>query len=494
MFIWHERLPVEPSALGFVVMSMLIERRSPPFYFILAALITKNFDLQSETGKYISMPRLIPIQAITYNTNHGKDLSTRIAPPYDILDEEPKQNLLRRDSYNVVAIDLPVTPPKTVGPDEAYANAGQVFRDWLSQGILKQDSTPAIYAYQQVFTVHEQTQTRRGLIASVGLEPFNRPEGGIFRHELTIATGVDDRYKLMQAAQAQFSPIFGIFSDPKNDVATKLSGVFEGSEPDFFGTTSNDDVLHQVWRIDDEALIAALQHFFVTTDVFIADGHHRYTTALQFHQDHPESDKTEKCLFMLVAAQDPGMIVMPTHRVLDGLTNLTVEKLKEACDHHEGIKLERTDFGPEQLDMLAHNLSNHEYHAMGLYIPGQDKLFRLRYFDPDPLGESHSDKPKVWRQLDVAILHHLFVEQVLASCFTADTSDTLDRYHYTADLNQLKWITETGHGSNDRLGVILQPTPLHSVMDVSKANEVMPAKSTFFYPKIATGLILNPLT
>lgn len=440
------------------------------------------------------MPKLLPITAVTYNTRNSKDLSARIAPPYDVLDQGPKQRLLERDPNNIVAIDLPVTPPKTVGPDEMYIQAGEQYRDWLSRNILQADSRPAIYAYEQLYRVEGQQLARRGLIAALGLEPYNRADGGIFRHELTIASGVNDRYKLMESAQAQFSPIFGIFSDPEGEVVAKLSAAFDNHEPDFFGTTQSDGVTHRVWRIDDDALISALQYFFVMTDVFIADGHHRYTTAMKFHEDHPELEKADGCLFVLVAAEDPGMMVLPTHRVLLGLQGLTLHKLQGICNQDNAIELQRTAYRSTESKELAADLSNHEHHAMGLYIPGQDYLYRLRYEGTDPLSANLSNKPEVWRRLDVAILHHHFVEQILEPAFTDPSHGQSFSYEYTADLDQLKTMTETQNHTGDRLGVILQPTPLGSVMAVSKANEVMPAKSTYFYPKLATGLVLNPLT
>ena len=437
------------------------------------------------------MPKLLPINAVTYNTDESNDLSSRIAPPYDVLDEGPKQTLLAKDTHNVVAIDLPVTPPKTVGPDEAYQQAGDTFRAWLEQGVLQRADKPGIYAYEQVYEVAGQSLARRGLIAGLGVEPFNRADGGIFRHEMTIAGGINDRYKLMEATKAQLSPIFAIYGDPEGEVAAKLGDYFDNREPDFHGITDSDGVTHRVWRVDDDAIISSLQSFFVMTDVYIADGHHRYTTALKFGEDHGELPGAEGCLFVLVAAEDPGMIVLPTHRVLLGVERVDLEKLQAACDQ-AGVTLEPTDFTIEQAAELAEDLPNHDHHAMGLYLPGQDKLWRLTCHDSDPLSATQADKPEVWRQLDVAILQHLIVEQILTLNFapTDVGNENKITYKYTAKLDELISLTDA---ESNRLGIIMQPTPLQSVMEVSKANEVMPAKSTYFFPKLATGLVINAL-
>lgn len=439
------------------------------------------------------MPKLVPIQAVTYNTKQKHDVSTRIAPPYDVLDEQPKQNLLQRDPHNVVAIDLPVTPPKTVGPDEKYEEAGDTFRNWLEENVLIRQEKPAIYAYEQVYTVEGKQLSRRGLIAALGVEPFNRKGGGIFRHEMTIAGGVNDRYKLMETTKAQLSPIFGIFSDPEGEVAGRLTQFFDAAEPDFEGTTDDDQVVHRCWRVEEQEVISALQYFFVMTDVFIADGHHRYTTAMKFAEDHPDLQSAESCMFVLVAAEDPGMIVLPYHRVLIGLNGLTPERLQAAVEENDALQIEKTNYNLDEMNALAQSLPQHEHHAMGLQIPGEDKLWMLTCTGKDPLAATNPDKPEVWRMLDVAILQHLVVEQVLEPAFGDPANNVKLNYKYTASLKTLRELTETEDDAGSRLGVIVQPTPLESVMGVSREDEVMPPKSTYFYPKLATGLVINTL-
>jgi len=430
------------------------------------------------------MPRLAPIRAIRYQTSTG-DVSSRIAPPYDVLDEQPKQKLLQRDPHNIVAVDLPVTPPKTVGPNEKYAEAGELLRRWLDEGVLKKQEHPAIYAYEQVYTVNERTFRRRGLFGGLGVEEFGRPNGGIHRHEHTIKAGTDDRYKLMEATGAQLSPVFGVFHDAHARVAEMLGRWFDGREPDLFGTTENDGVEHRVWVVDDVSAIEQLIEFFEGTDVFIADGHHRYTTALNYHKDHPDETGAAACLFVLVAVEDPGMIVLPTHRVITGLADFSLEKLHAVIADRDDLEIGPTSYGRAQLDQLAVSLPEVGHHAMGLYDPASGRTDVLSATTADPLLPHEPDKPVVWRQLDVAILQHLVVERVLKPAFGEEVA-----YKYTADLDEAAEMAEAEPG---RLAVIMQPTPLESVCAVSIAGEVMPPKSTFFYPKLATGLVINPL-
>lgn len=415
------------------------------------------------------MPKLQAFDAILFDP--PGDVSTKIAPPYDVLDEGPKQKLLAGDPNNIVAIDLPVTPPKTLGPQEAYEAAGNTFRAWLADGVLKRQTRPVLIAYEQVYTVAGDTLRRRGLMATLGVEEFNRKQGGIHRHELTIQGGLDDRYKLMQATAAQLSPIFGIFSDPQNKVTQQLAAHFDGRDPDFFGSTSNDDVQHRCWIVDDRDTINHLSHFFESTDVFIADGHHRYTTALNYGRNHADNPAAQTCLFVLVAAEDPGMIVLPTHRIVKGMTDYTIDKLLPKL---RSLAVREADELPAG------------EHAFGLYDGDTGRQFVIQFAGDDPLAKTHADKPPVWRKLDVAICQHAIIDALLKPSFGGDSL----KLAYSADVEETKKLTAAAPG---QLAILLQPTPLASVMGVSLADEVMPAKSTYFYPKLATGLAINPL-
>lgn len=433
-----------------------------------------------------AMPTLHPIKAVRYACSNGGDISTRIAPPYDVLDEGPKRQLLAVDDRNIVAVDLPVTPPKTVGPEQAYRDAGQRYRTWLGEGTLRYDPTASVFAYEQVYTLQGQTYRRRGLLAGLGVEPFGRAGGGIHRHELTFKSGTDDRLLLMNATEAQLSPIFGMFDDPDGRVMRRLAEVFDSRPPDFHGRTANDNVEHRCWIISDRAVIAELAATFETADVFIADGHHRYTTALNYLQQHPDEPEAGVCLFVLVPVQDAGMIVLPTHRVVCNMTGFTVAALQSAVSQDGWFKLEPTDHGGDGLPTLAEELPSYGPHAMGLYDPAKGRSYCLTTTSDDPLAAVMPDKPRVWRMLDVAVLHELFIDRTLRPRFGGEAITNT----YPHQLTQL---VRQSHDQPGRLGVIMQPTPLEAVCQVSRAGQVMPQKSTFFYPKLATGLVIHPL-
>ena len=431
------------------------------------------------------MPRILPMDVVTYATGDRASLSTKVAPPYDVLDDGPKQQLLARDPHNIVEIDLPVTPPKTVGPDEAYQAAAKTYKKWLDEGVLKRHDKPCVVAYEEQYEFAGQTLSRRGLFAGCGLEPFNQPNG-IFRHEMTIPGGVNDRYKLTEATGAQLSPVFSVFDDPDAAVVSMLSPWFDGKPADLEAHTEHDDVLHRCWIVDDEDVLKKLETWFAERPAFIADGHHRYTTALKFHEDHPEMPAAEKGLMVLVAAQDPGMIVKAYHRVVTGLQNFSIDALQKACDELGGVKLEKTTHGVGGLPAFFDELPKFGFHAMGLFDPETKGTYALSYADPDPLASSHASRPNVWRELDVAVLQHHLVEHVLMPRFGGEDIEV----KYTAELPDLVSMSGEAPG---RLGVIMQPTPLKSVMDVARADDVMPAKSTFFFPKLASGLVIHPV-
>lgn len=457
------------------------------------------------------MPRILPIPAIGFAqtiaprpveggdgvtaTQTTVDVSRLIAPPYDVLFGDRKAKLLEGSEHNIAAVDLPHLPPKTVGPDEAYERAGQTFAQWLDEGVLVKREKPAFYVYQQTYTVQrggaEKTFHRRTLLCDISLQAFGPSDdgaGGVFPHEKTFPGAKEDRLKLMRTTGVQMSPIFGLYSDPEEVVGPAMGEVIDSRPADFAGTTHEDGVLHECWVVDDEQGIAGIADLLNGKDVFIADGHHRYNTALNYRQSLEEAEgalppehPANTCLFVLVALQDPGMIVLPTHRVLGGMPTFDWDRMLEVA----GASLEIKPFAGS-LEELEAALPSAGHHAMGLY-DGKQMAIATTHSD-DPLQATHGDQSEAWRQLDVAILQHLIVEQLLEPTFAPAGEKVTWKFPH--ELSQ----AETDVNEPDyQLAVIMQATPLESVRAVSEAGELMPQKSTFFYPKVATGLAMNPL-
>lgn len=418
------------------------------------------------------------------------EVSRFIAPPYDVLDEGPKQALLARCDTNIVKIDLPFTPPKTVGPNEVYAQAGATYRNWLETGVLKRNDRPAVYIYQQSYTHDGKTFARRGVIANMAVTPFSPGShglGGVFAHEKTFSSGKEDRLKLMRATKAQLSPIFGIYSDEADRIGPMLAKVADSRQPNMTGVTDNDHVRHEVWVVDDPDEIAKLCDALSGYDIFIADGHHRYNTAINYQKETP-GEAARRCMFVFVAMQDPGMIVLPTHRVVRNLRGFDMGRLEATLRGHSELAFTPTQHGADGLAALEKELPGHKYHAMGLYDPATRRTAILSTRGEDPLSALLPERVKVWRTLGVAVLHELVMERVLKPTFTTGGDELT--FKYTAQLPEFRSMTEAQEGS---LGVIVQPTPLDAVRGVSEAGELMPQKSTYFFPKLATGLVINPL-
>ncbi len=440
------------------------------------------------------MPDIQPIPAVTFSTKTGNDLSDRIAPPYDVLDHASKGRLVAASANNISVIDLPHLPAKTVGPDEAYVGAGENYRRWLDEGVLERRSTPAFFVYQQTYTVAGQTFKRRGLIGNVKVQPFGPSpdgKGGIHPHEQTFSAAKEDRLKLMRATQAQLSPIFGLYSDPDKAIGKLLADVIIAGGPTYTGKTTDDGVLHETWAVDDDARVTGFQQALGDKDLFIADGHHRYNTALNHYNELTAAGKpvgnAAYCLFVMIAMQDPGMIVLPTHRVLGNMPGFTLEKFKEAA----AGRLDITPIPGHDPALLEKALAESKHpHAIGLYVPSQpdSPLYIATTTDNDPLKPTHADMSDAWRQLDVAIVQHLIVEQLCAPGFASDGQSITWKFPH--EIAQLKELTDS---LDYQLGLVLRATPLDSVRQVSEAGELMPQKSTFFYPKLATGLVINPL-
>jgi len=447
------------------------------------------------------MPLIQPIRAIRYTPKANGDVSPFIAPPYDVIDQAHKNQLLQTDPHNVVAIDLPHLPAKTAGPDAVYKQANVTFRQWLHEGVLVQQHDPAVFVYQQTYTAPgngTKPFKRRGLMANVPIQPFGQSidgHGAIHPHEQTFSGPKEDRMKLMCATQAQLSPIFGLYSDQDHRMHDLLKQVVESGRPSFFGHTPNDGVLHEMWTVDDPNHIARFTQTLSDSDIFIADGHHRYSTALNHRQQLIDAGRLDPaqanhpanaCLFVLVAMQDPGMIVLPTHRVLGGMTGFSIDQMARAAKG----KLQIHPFAGHDLAALAQALPAAGQHAIGLYDPAQPNqpLAIATTVQADPLAQTHGDRSTAWRQLDVAIAQHLVVEAICQPNF-CPPGQPID-WKFPHSVSELKTQTDQ---DGFQLGLVMQATPLESVRQVSEAGELMPQKSTFFYPKIATGLAIHPL-
>ncbi|MCG3180504.1 MAG: hypothetical protein BIFFINMI_02866 [Phycisphaerae bacterium] len=447
------------------------------------------------------MPDVLPFQAIRYSTRGGSDLTGRIAPPYDVLGAADKEAMLAADPHNIVAIDLPHMPPKSLGPADAYRRSADLLRQWLADGVLVRDDAPAIYAYQQTFAASDgSTVTRRGFIARVRIEEFRATPAGIYPHEQTFGGPKEDRLALTRATAAQLSPIFGLFADEGNAI-TDLLYAGLSDPPLMTGTIGG--VAHAAWRVADAGKVAALTAAMASRPVFIADGHHRYTTALNHMNELAAAgrlgpdDPARFCMFVCISMDDPGLVIWPTHRVV------TVAPF----DLDELAKRLKPIFTVDRTGVEARMLET-QVLANG---PGWFALRTSRAADPGLLLELKDRKVldrlepargQAWRRLDVALLHSYLIDELLTPLAGAPAA--IEYPHTGADAaaalgRGLDAATSfgtagesAGGGERIKLAILTAPAPLASVRDVCLSGELMPQKSTYFYPKLATGLTIYP--
>ena len=452
------------------------------------------------------MPSIFPFSAIRYPQQNQTSL---VSPPYDVLSGEDKSRLLARDGHNIVAIDLPHIPPKEAGPDAAYAAAAHTMRMWLESGILKQDDQPALYPYRQTYTYAGQTYKRRGFFARIRLEEFGN-DSSIHPHEQTFSGPKEDRLKLMRATHANLSPVFGLYDDKANDVTDLLFEAIGLNKPLAAAELPSQDgksvVLSELWGVTDIAVIKDIQLMMADKHIYIADGHHRYTTCLNYRREISAARGTPLdhnhpanfAMFVLIAMQDPGLIILPTHRVLaaDCLENFYLEAFQQAAEKYCTVM--ETKYRGDSLGSLEQDLSAGSFgpHAIGVYDPVEDAAIVIRPNHEDPLAQFPDDaalagKSGPWRQLDVAILQHLVFDRIIAPFVKKGAKMSWVFPHEAHEVATL--CRKGGPGAQYRAGFLLQPTPLTAVRDLCNANELMPQKSTFFYPKLATGMVINPL-
>jgi uncharacterized protein (DUF1015 family) len=434
------------------------------------------------------LAQIRPFAGVRYSRSKGFDPSDLIAPPYDVLDENGKRALQSRQIHNIVAVDLPHLPAKTVGPDSAYAAANDTLQSWLADRILTRDPKPAIYPYSQTYTHGDRTFHRHGMIALVKLSPFG--EGHVVPHEKTYPDAIEDRLKLTRATRMQLSPIFGLFSDPRSQVTGLLYKNL--GKPEMSATLNG--VQNDLWTVIDSETENSVIDLMGARPVYIADGHHRYTMALQYQKEiaqaHgsplPPAHPANFCLFVLVGMQDDGLLILPTHRLISGLKTFDVEVMRKVLAPVANV----TDVNIAE-DQLPHYIDNtlpkQPAATFGLFDGRTRKTHQITFIDPDVLKSVDPAHSPAWRQLDVAIVQRYLLDEVLKPKFAGGVDPGRG---YTSDS---KAVTAMTDGKKYQIALLLKATPLHALEELGKTNEVMPPKSTFFYPKLATGMVMNPL-
>lgn len=415
-----------------------------------------------------------PIRALRYTEKAG-ELSTCVCPPYDIVDNQEYNALCEQNPHNLIRLELPL------GGEERYEEAGKLFRKWLEDGILTRDEKEGIYLYKETFTLEGTTYSFRGLVCRVGLVPFS--ERVVLPHEETLSKAKTDRFNLMCATGCNFSSVYSLYRDKEGTVRTLLAGC--EALPVLGEFTDGEGVTHTLQKIEDPTLIARLVEAFADKQLFIADGHHRYETGLNFKKHLEEKGDSEypdadSILMTLVDLEDDGLVVLPTHRLI---RDLPVEKeafLQKAREYFTAREY------PDVREATAVLKAHKDRHAFGLYTGGEGFTLLVGNEKADSL--TVEGRSAAYADLDVTVLHTLLLEGVLGIDFENMAKQI--NLRYTRDEEEAVLSVRRGEST---AAFLLNATTVEEIRAVAEAGDKMPQKSTYFYPKLKTGLVMNSL-
>jgi uncharacterized protein (DUF1015 family) len=411
-----------------------------------------------------------PLRTLRYDTSVAGALGDLIAPPYDVIDDAMRAELAGRSEHNVVELDLP----------ESYEGAAEALADWREAGVLVQEDEPAMWALRQDYSAPDGGErTRTGFFARVRVEDYGA--GRIRPHERTHPGPREDRLRLTRATRANLSPIFSLFPDSSGGARETLGQVT--TEEPFAEVTDDEGTRNTLWRVADPDRIAALQGALADAELLIADGHHRYETARVYADEVGGEGDHRYVLMLLVALDDPGLLIFPTHRLLTGL--------KEDSDKQEAIaNTARRDFDLEELSdpRELEPPPGNDRVSFGYMDSHFKRPFRFTLKDQSIADEALPGMPEPYRRLDTAVLEAVFLRGALH--MSEDDISHLHGLDYSKNLDDAIERVESGEAD---AGFFMRPTPVEQVREVAETGESMPPKSTYFYPKVPTGLVFNPL-
>jgi len=429
-----------------------------------------------------------PFRGIRYDLSKGNDLSQVVSQPYDVISPEEQKSLPLRHPRNIVRIDFGMEEEGDGPGSNKYTRAAGQYRQWVEDGTLVRDADPSLYYYEQEFSLPGHGLfVRKGFLGALRLSAFG--EGSVFPHEKTHSRPKEDRLALMRATEANTSPIFGLYSDPGDGVAKALRARLP-AQPD---VTATDDlgVAHRMWRVSDPASLAGAVGKMADKKVFIADGHHRYETALAFRDEMRakhgarEDAAYEHVLMFLCNMDAEGIVILPTHRGIHSVPAFSAEEFAARVGSLVPLETRRGTPGDAERAVAE---AGRKGKAIA-WSAGGDRYHLASFPDPASFGEKNLSRfPAKLRTLDVVILHGFLFEQILGISPDAVTAGGFVRYYKEAR----KAAAELA-GGELQAAFFLNPVTMEEFRDVSLSGHVLPQKTTFFYPKILTGLLILPV-
>lgn len=440
------------------------------------------------------MAKIAPFRGIAYNEVVAGDIGTLVCPPYDIISPSEQQGLYRRSAYNAVRLEFGLSSPGDTDSDNRYTRAAGFFDEWLKKDVLRRGEAPAFYIYEMEYKTGAASKKLCGIICLVRLEDY---ESGVIKpHETTLSGPKTDRLNLLRACRAGFSQIFSLFSDPEGKIAPHLAGT--GRKPEM-EVKNSDGVVHRVWTLSDAAAVDSIVKEMAGKQLFIADGHHRYDTAINYRNERRKTggaftgDESYNYAAMFLARlEDPGLTILPAHRALFNLDSFDARRFEQDLNMY--FNIERIDFGKRSeqadrrtiLDTMA-SRADHA-HVFGMRVKGEHSYYLLTLRSEDELKDVIPDRSPAYRRLDVSILHHLIIDRLLG--IKIGTHKLGLNLEYIKDADEAARRVEEGAAD---LVFFMNPTKVSEVKEVAAAGERMPQKATYFYPKLLTGLVMHKM-
>jgi len=435
------------------------------------------------------MAEIQPFRGLRYNQSIIEDLSGVICPPYDVISPSFHEELHSRNEHNFIRLEDARRNSNDTPTNNKYTRSAATLKQWLERKILVAEQSPAIYLHDHYFHLHGRDHVRRGIIARVRLEEWDKM---IIRpHENILSTPKEDRHNLLRALRVNTSPVLMMYQDPERKIASILAKQTKAKP--IIDTAIPEGDKHEIWAITDPEAIRQLSELISGQPLYVADGHHRYTSALAYKNEQLAGKLNTSpdaafnfVMTTLVDFADPGLIILAPHRVVCGLSKSVLSGLEEKLkDSFEVTELPKSPDIWYQLDTI---LAKPDGIRIGMFVRGNDKFFVLKLKDPGTVGQSmFPDHSEIYRNLDVSILDHLILQKTLE---LGIGSGDEKRVSFSHDRDEA--VKQVAKGEQ-QVVFLLKPVKPELIKAISDVKDKMPRKSTYFYPKAPAGLVVNPL-